>query len=129
MVSSSSVVVTVSRSKIAGRHGTSTRSAAFAASRAARSARGGVSMITSSAPASAAAVSTCGSRAGWAETTAGVSTRRRSLQLLAVACGSRSTMATVRPRALRGHGERHHQGGLPSAAFLSNHGDDIHAGG
>ena len=124
--SSSSVVLMVSKSKIEGRHGTRTRSEVFAASMAARSARGGVSITTRSAPPSSAALRTCAKRAGCAETTAGESASRRSPQLLAVACGSKSTIAAVRPAPLRGHSERDYQGGFPCAAFLGNDCDDFH---
>ena len=54
-------------------------------------------MTTRSAPPASAPLSILAKRDAWAEITTGVADSRRSLQLVAVACGSRSTMAEDSP--------------------------------
>src|SRR5215470_3039960 len=73
------------------------RYAALAARRAAFPAGGGLSVRHRAAADHSADVRTWDSRAGCADTTTGLSASRRSLQLLAVDCGSRSTIAVTFP--------------------------------
>lgn len=92
-----SVVSIASRSKAAARHGIRTRSAARAARDTTWSALGAVSSTRKPAPFWRAALTRAGKRAACPLITSGASAARRSAQLAAVACGSRSMMAVVCP--------------------------------
>ncbi len=91
------VAGTVSRSRIWARHGMTTRWATRAASNAADSDRGGVSITTKSTPCSAAAPRAFCRRDGCTSMTTGSRTCRRSRQRHALACGSVSNTMAVFP--------------------------------
>ncbi len=80
-----------------GWHGTSTRSAARAASRAAASLWGAVSMSSTPVPISRARDVTLARRAGCTLSTCGMGFSRASCHSVAEACGSRSTTSTSLP--------------------------------
>ncbi len=99
LVMSWAVRLIASRSTREGRHGTNTRSARCAAAAASAPAAGGVSMMVRPKPFASAASIAWLSRRALIGSTCGSSASRRSLQAVALSCGSRSNSAVFTPAA------------------------------
>ena len=115
------------RSISAGLHGITANSAAFAASNAADSVCGAVSIIASVAPLSLARCNVCTNLNACVDITAGVLFSRISRQLAALACGSRSINAVVMSCLFKRYRQVNRKSGFTCATLTTQDSNRFHS--